>query len=150
MYRTLWLWLLVIFVGIQFRGGLVRESGHRPVVGRRIDRSGAGGHREVGDETSGPGVLAVRVTGGHHRSLIVLASIICVGSNPSRSTCLQDRPVPLEIACPAVEDEGQQAVGPPAPTEGVTPLDLVASESVPPDEVVQCAGTGGGAHRRHE
>src|ERR1700752_3578292 len=67
-----------------------------------------------------------------------------------RLSRLQDRPVPLEIACPAVEGEEQQAVGPPATREGVAPLDLVTSESVPPDEVLQCAGTGGGPDRRHQ
>jgi hypothetical protein len=39
--------------GHSVRGALVREAGHRPVVGRRIDRSGAGGHGEFGDETAG-------------------------------------------------------------------------------------------------
>jgi hypothetical protein len=73
-----------------------------------------------------------------------------VRGRPEEQPCLQDCPVPLEVACPAVEGEGQQAVGPAVPTEVVAPLDLVASKSVPPDEVVQSAGTRGGAHRRHQ
>ena len=49
MYRTLWLWLLVIFVGIQFGAGWYETLAICPVVGRRIGRSGAGGHGEFGD-----------------------------------------------------------------------------------------------------
>ena len=33
MNRTVWLWLLVIFVGIQFGAGLFWRAGCRPTVG---------------------------------------------------------------------------------------------------------------------
>jgi len=123
---------------------VARWGGRRPAFNEPLRRCALDrGRRVCVDQTLAGQPLS-------RQAFIVLASIIRVGSNPSRSTCLQDRPVPLEIACPAVEGEEQQPVGPPAPREGVAPLDLVASESVPPDEVVQCAGTGGGAHRRHQ
>jgi len=63
-----------------------------------------------------------------------------------RGVRLPDRPVPLDVAILAVEDEGQHAAVPAGPPL-TAPLDLVTPESVPPGEVVQSGGTGGGAHR---
>ena len=63
-----------------------------------------------------------------------------------RGLRLPDRPVPLDVAFLAVEDEGQHAAVPAGPPL-TAPLDLVAPESVPPGEVVQSGGTGRGAHR---
>jgi hypothetical protein len=63
-----------------------------------------------------------------------------------RGLRLPDRPVPLDVAFLAVENDGQHAAVPAGPPL-TAPLDLVTPESVPPDEVVQSGGTGGGAHR---
>ena len=63
-----------------------------------------------------------------------------------RGLRLPDRPVPLDVAFLAVENDGQHAAVPAGPPL-TAPLDLVTPESVPPDEVFQSGGTGGSAHR---
>jgi hypothetical protein len=95
-YRPLWLWLLVIFVGIQFGAGWYEKLAICPVVGRRIGRSGAGGHGEFGDAYAWTkSWRAAIITAGLYRAgehhpggLKSLSKYVLTGSSSATRNCM--------------------------------------------------------------